>query len=261
MAKPTYHTHGPSITLMGISGVGKSRATGKIMAMQPDIRRRSIDESIWLPRAKGPQTPLREAFEAWACEYNKDISTIGARNLGVTAKFLGMLGDPAHGGVDEETFRRHMALHAEAEHNVLANLHNELKSGQAAIDMGGSAIHVLDEDIKTTIRNKTQTLLIQASLDHLKNLEERNRISPKPLYYPSEFLDEWLPKLCVEYGVGNADMLAPEIVSDFLYPHLMQERLDDYMTLAQSFGTHALILPMNEARQLNGQGLWERLTA
>jgi hypothetical protein len=69
---------------------------------------------------------------------------VAAISLAVTADYLGMLGDPAQGGLPESEFRRRQALHAEAERSAVLQVNNVVKRpGDWVIDLSGSFCEVV----------------------------------------------------------------------------------------------------------------------
>lgn len=209
---------GNNVALMGISGVGKTRATNKLRQVRGEesLGTYSVDEAIWMGRSA-----LRDDFERWAAEMNRDIGHVAANSLAVTADYLGMLGNPAEGGLPEGEFRRRQGLHAEAERAAVLQVNNVVKQpGDWVIDLSGSFCEVVqpwqpDDEVLRAIAAHCRSLLIEATPDHLAKLAKRQQSSPKPLYYRPEFLDEHIPGMLDFYNVDSVEDLAPSAVSDF----------------------------------------------
>lgn len=156
---PQARRKGNNVALMGLSGVGKTRATVKLRQVRGDkIKSYSVDEAIWTGKSA-----LRDDFELWANEFNKNIGQVAANSLEVTAEYLGMLGDPSRGGLLEEEFRRRQALHAEAERTAVLQINNITKQpGDWVIDLSGSFCEVV---IRGTLATKRYRRLV-AALGH-----------------------------------------------------------------------------------------------
>lgn len=255
--------NGKNVALMGLSGVGKTRATNKLREVRGErIKTYSVDEAIWTGRSA-----LREDFERWAGEVNRYIGNVAANSLAVTADYLGMLGDPAQGGLPESEFRRRQALHAEAERSAVLQVNNVVKRpGDWVIDLSGSFCEVVqpwqpDDQVLRAIERHCRSLLIEATPEHLVKLYKKQQSNPKPLYYRPEFLDKHIPDMLDFYNVGNVEALAPSAVSDFLYPKLMQERMARYAAIVGGMGGRAVKLPMLESQALQPQELDDLLAA
>ncbi len=253
---------GQHVSLMGLSGVGKTRATKKLQEARGDrVRSHSIDKAIWTGRSA-----LRDDFERWAIETNRDIGHVAADSLVVTADYLGMLVDPSKGGLPEEEFRRRQALHAQAEREAVLQVNNIIKyPSDWVIDLSGSFCEVVDpwhpnDEVINVIKQNTTSLLIKATREHIGKLANQQNEKPKPLYYRPEFLDEQIPIMLDFYNVANMEDLSPIAVSDFLYPRLMEERMRRYAAIVASMGERAIMIPMLESQALKPQEL-DRLLA
>lgn len=238
-----------SITLLGMSGVGKTHLSNLLMKgnwfhYSGDYRigTRYLDEPI-LDNIKqqAMQVPfLRDLLRSDSIYINNNITV---RNLQPVASFLGKLGDPEQGGLPLKEFKRRQELHRQAEIAAMRDVPEFIRKAQIIYgykhfinDAGGSICELDDTDIIEILSRHTLILYIKASTRDEQQLIHRAVSDPKPLYYREVFLDEQLKVYMADKGIGFVAEIEPDDFVRWIFPRLFYARVPRYEQIAEQHG-------------------------
>jgi len=238
-----------SITLLGMSGVGKTRLSNMLpnnewFHFSGDYRigTHYLDEPI-LDNIKkqAMQVPfLRDLLRSDSIYIQNNISV---NNLQPVSSFLGKLGDPEKGGLPLDEFKRRQELHRQAEiatmRDVPAFIHKaqELYGYKNFInDAGGSVCELDDDETLEILAEHTFILYIKATEKNEQALIQRAESDPKPLYYREAFLDEQLAVYMKENNLEYIAMIDPDEFVRWVFPKLFYSRIPRYDAIAEKYG-------------------------
>jgi shikimate kinase len=237
------------ITLLGMSGVGKTRLAMKLRRRQwfhysGDYRigTRYLDEPI-LDNIKqeAMQVPfLRELLRSDSIFIRNNITV---DNLQPVSSFLGKLGSPEKGGLGISEFKRRQELHRVAEIAAMKDVPEFIGKAQEIYgykhfvnDAGGSLCELDDENVLRVLAQHTLILYIKASEKDEQELIRRAEDDPKPLYYREAFLDEQLALYKRESGIEYVAQIEPDHFVRWMFPRLFYSRVPRYEAIAQTYG-------------------------
>ncbi len=239
-----------AITLIGMSGVGKTRLARILRrdnwfhySCDYRIGTRYLDESI-LDNIKheAMSSPLmRQLLLSDSIHISNNMSI---DNLKPVSSFLGKLGDPERGGLGLAEFRRRQRLHREAEIDSLHDVPDFIRRSREVYgydcfvnDAGGSLCELLDSPgLLEKLAEHTLILYIRASEDDAALLVQRAREDPKPLYFQRDFLDRHVAEYMRLQGLEYAALIDPDDFSRWIFPRLFQYRLPRYQSIADRYG-------------------------
>jgi hypothetical protein len=238
-----------SITLLGMSGVGKTRLAHILRRRQwfhysGDYRigTRYLDEPI-LDNIKhqAMQVPfLRELLRSDSIYI---LNNITVDNLQPVSSFLGKLGNPELGGLPLTEFKRRQALHHAAEIAAMRDVPEFIRKARTIYgyehfvnDAGGSVCELDDPETLGLLAEHTLLLYIKASHEDEEALIRRAVSSPKPLYYREGFLDEQLHEYKLERNVEYVAQIEPDDFVRWMFPRLFRARIPRYEAIAREFG-------------------------
>lgn len=238
-----------SITLLGMSGVGKTHLSDLLMQdhwfhYSGDYRigTRYLDEAILDNiKLKAMEVPfLRDLLRTDSIYINNNISVY---NLQPVATFLGKLGDPELGGLPLKEFKRRQELHRLAEIAAMKDVPDFIRKAQTIYgyehfinDAGGSLCELDNSDVIEVLSRHTLILYIKASTRDEEQLIRRAVSDPKPLYYREAFLDEQLALYMQEKGVGYVAEIVPDDFVRWVFPRLFYARIPRYERIAAEYG-------------------------
>jgi len=237
------------ITLLGMSGVGKTRLSNILMnhkwfhySGDYRIGTRYLDEPI-LDNIKqqAMQVPfLRDLLRSDSIYINNNISV---HNLTPVSTFLGKLGDPEKGGLPLGEFKRRQELHKQAEIAAMLDVPEFIRKAQEIYgykhfinDAGGSVCELDDEQVLKVLDEHTLILYIKASREDEQALIQRAETDPKPLYYREAFLKEQLDSYLKENNLEYVAMVDPDDFVRWIFPRLFASRIPRYESMASRFG-------------------------
>ncbi|MEE9327785.1 MAG: ATPase [Cocleimonas sp.] len=238
-----------SITLLGMSGVGKTFLS-KILRdsdwfhYSGDYRigTRYLNEPI-LDNIKiqAMQIPfLRDLLRSDSIYINNNITF---ENLEVVSTFLGKIGDPEHGGLPLADFKRRQQLFNEAEIAAMHDVPEFINKAQQIYglnhfinDAGGSLCELDDNNLLDMLAEHTIFIYIQANKEDERRLIERATAAPKPMYYRAEYLDEQLEIYMQENNLEYVAMINPNDFVRWVFPRLFYARIPRYEEIAQKYG-------------------------
>ncbi len=238
-----------SITLLGMSGVGKTRLSNMLPSedwfhFSGDYRigTHYLDEPI-LDNIKqqAMQVPfLRELLRSDSIYIQNNITV---NNLQPVSSFLGKLGNPEKGGLPLDEFKHRQELHRQAEISTMRDVPDFIRKAHELYDYrhfindaGGSVCELDDEETLDILAEHTLILYIKASSKNEKALIERAESDPKPLYYREAFLDEQLAIYMQENKLQYVAMIDPDAFVRWIFPKLFYARIPRYDAIAEKYG-------------------------
>lgn len=238
-----------SITLLGMSGVGKTRLSNMLPTdewfhFSGDYRigTHYLDEPI-LDNIKkqAMQVPfLRDLLRSDSIYIQNNISV---NNLQPVSSFLGKLGDPEKDGLPLDEFKHRQELHRQAEIATMRDVPAFIKKAQELYDYkhfindaGGSVCELDDEETLEILAEHTLILYIKATEKNEKSLIQRAESDPKPLYYREAFLDEQLAIYMKENKLDYVAMIDPNEFVRWIFSKLFYSRIPRYDAVAEKYG-------------------------
>ena len=237
------------ITLLGMSGVGKTRISnllrrGNWFHYSADYRigTRYLDEAILDNiKVQAMQVPfLRDLLQSDSIFIRNNITV---DHLKPVSTFMGKVGNPELGGLSLKEFKRRQHLHRDAELAAFRDVPEFIQKAQSIYgyshfinDAGGSLCELDEPEILRLLDEHTLFLYIKASEQDEKALIARAVADPKPLYYRDAFLDE---KLSVYMSERQLDYIAQIDPNDFVrwvFPHLFYARIPRYEAIIAEHG-------------------------
>lgn len=238
-----------SITLLGMSGVGKTRLSNMLPTdewfhFSGDYRigTHYLDEPI-LDNIKkqAMQIPfLRDLLRSDSIYIQNNISV---NNLQPVSTFLGKLGDPEKDGLPLDEFKYRQELHHQAEIATMRDVPAFIRKAQELYDYkhfindaGGSVCELDDEETLEILYEHTLILYIKATEKNEKSLIQRAESDPKPLYYREAFLDEQLDVYMKENKLEYIAMIDPDEFVRWIFSKLFYSRIPRYDAIAEKYG-------------------------
>lgn len=212
------------ITLMGMSGVGKSHTASKL--------------GEW-------------GWHNYSCDYligSKYLADvlsaeISAGNIASLSEFVGQIGDPAKGGTGLKEFSRRQRQYYDAECAVLRDIGLGIeKAGETHFvnDSSGSMCEVEDEAILAEVGRRSVFVYLKVAQEDHAEILRRAIQYPKPLFFPSEFFAQRLAAYQQEFGAATPEDIDPRAFLSWVFPYLFEARLPKYQRLAEQYG---VVLP------------------
>jgi len=237
------------ITLLGMSGVGKTRLAHRLRRRNwfhysGDYRigTRYLDEPILDNiKAMAMQVPvLRDLLRSDSIYISNNITF---DNLQPVSSFLGKLGDPERGGLSLKEFKRRQELHRQAEIAAMKDVPDFIRKAQEIYgyrhfvnDAGGSVCELDDPEVLQVLAEHTLIIYIQATHEDEQALIQRAEENPKPLYYREEFLDEQLEIYMRERRLDYVAQIDPDDFVRWMFPRLFYARIPRYEAIAREYG-------------------------
>ena len=238
-----------AITLLGMSGVGKTRLACILRKYHwfhysGDYRigTRYLDEPI-LDNIKKElmQIPLmRELLRSDSVQIKNNITV---DDLSPVSTFLGKLGNPEQGGLGLTEFKRRQELHRQAEIAAMKDVpafiikaHEIYGYDHFINDAGGSLCELDDPQVLETLAAHTLIIYIKASKEDEKELIQRAKDAPKPLYFREAFLEEQLVDYMKERKLRFVALIDPDDFARWVFPRLFYARIPRYENIVQQYG-------------------------
>lgn len=251
------------VTLMGMSGVGKTRLANILRAgdwfhysVDYRIGTRYLDEAI-LDNLKSQmmQVPfLRDLLRTDSIYIRNNITF---DNLTPLSTWLGKVGDPDADGLPMEEFKRRQQLHHEAEVNAVRDTEeficksNDIYGYDNFLnDVSGSLCELDDPGLFRSLAEHTVILYLQADKEDEQFLIERAASHPKPLYYREEFLDQQISLYLAEKKLEFVTLVKPDDFVRWVFPKLFYARVPRYEAIASEYG---YAIPAREALQVESE--------
>ncbi|MET0046390.1 MAG: ATPase [Sedimenticola sp.] len=254
-----------SITLLGMSGVGKTHLSGTLrhynwFHYSGDYRigTRYLDEEIMdLIKQQAMQVPFLRGLlrKDWIYIRNN----IKVDDLGPVLCYVGKLGNPELGGVPLGDFKTRQALYRQAEIDAMFDVPEFIRKAHDIYgyrhfvnDVGGSLCDIESPEVIDLLDRHSLLLYIQAS-DH--NEEEmlitRAQEDPKPLYFRPDFLDQQLKTYLAEQGLEFAAQMDPDEFTRWIFPRLFHSRVPRYEEIVDPRGYTVTSREVAEVRDDN----------
>jgi len=239
-----------SITLLGMSGVGKTRLAN-LLRKQGGWFHYSVDYRIGTRYLGEPildniklqlmQIPLlRDLLRSDSIHINNNITV---DNLTPVSTFLGKLGNPGKGGLSLKEFKHRQLLHRDAEISALRDVPDFIFKARAIYgydkflnDAGGSLCELDDVQLLDILAEHTLILYVRTTQADEKRLIARAESDPKPLYYREEFLDGQLAVYLAQRDLPYAAMIDPDDFVRWVFPRLFAARIPRYERIADDYG-------------------------
>ena len=253
------------ITLLGMSGVGKTRLAIKLRRRNwfhysGDYRigTRYLDEPILDHiKAQAMQIPfLRDLLRTDSIYIRNNISV---DNLKPVSSFLGKLGDPEKGGLGLKEFKHRQELHRQAEIATMRDVPEFIGKAREIYgykhfvnDAGGSLCELDDPATLEQLAAHTLILYLKANEKDEQELIRRAEEDPKPLYYREAFLDEQLAVYLRDKGYAYVAEIDPDDFVRWMFPRLFYSRIPRYQAIAERYGYTVSTDELKEVRDEAG---------
>ena len=238
-----------SITLIGMSGVGKTHLSSRLRqahwfhySADYRIGTRYLSEPI-LDNIKrqAMQVPfLRDLLRSDSIYIANNITV---DNLTAVLTFLGKLGDPARGGLALAEFRRRQQLYRDAEVAAMFDVPDFIAKARDIYgyrhfinDSAGSLCELDEPGVLETLAEHTLIVYIEATAANGRELLGRAEAAPKPLYYRTDFLESELAAFMRERQLRAVEAIAPDDFVLWMFPRLFQARQPRYEAIARAHG-------------------------
>jgi hypothetical protein len=238
-----------SITLLGMSGVGKTRLAYVLrnhhwFHYSGDYRigTHYLDEPI-IDNIKKQTMQIPFLRDLLRSDSIHLANNIDIDNLTPVSSFLGKVGDPELGGFGLKEFKRRQELHRQAEIASMQDVPEFIQKAHQVYgydnfinDAGGSLCELNSRDVIECLAEHTLILYIKASETDEAELIQRAELQPKPMYYQETFLEEYLGLFMKEKGLEYVATVNPDEFVRWVFPHLFYARLPRYEEIAEEFG-------------------------
>ncbi len=238
-----------SITLMGMSGVGKTTLSRKLPTdkwfhYSGDYR----IASHYLSDAIGDFLKVEAMKSPLIADLLKNDSIyIGSNlsidNLSTVSAYIGKLGNTKLGGLDMATFLQRQRQHYRAEVAACYDVgyfkqRAKTLYGYAYFlhDAGGSICELDDEKVTAYLAKETDFVYLHADDDLAQTLTQRALDYPKPMYYNESFLMQQLSRYKEENYLSDVNEIVPNDFIRYIIPKLIQHRRARYLAIAERYG-------------------------
>jgi hypothetical protein len=243
------HWKNRSITLLGMSGVGKTHLSALLRRndwfhYSGDYRigTRYLDEHILdIIKAQAMQVPfLKDLLRRdWILIRNN----IKVNDLGPVLSFVGKLGNPDLGGLAMEEFSRRQALYRESEIAAMMDVpafvrkaHQVYGYDNFVNDVGGSLCELEEPAVIDLLARHSLILYIQVPPEDEIKLIQRAQADPKPLYYRPAFLAAAVRDYLDVQGLQYIAEIDPDEFTRWVFPRLFHSRVPRYEAIARPHG-------------------------
>ncbi len=238
-----------SITLLGMSGVGKTRLSNMLRRHQwfhysGDYRigTRYLGEPI-LDNIKQQAMQIPFIRDLLRSDSIKIRNNIDVDNLQPVLSFVGMLGDPEKQGLSLREFKRRQAMYRQAEIDAMMDVPEFIRKAREIYgylhfvnDVGGSLCELEEPGVIDLLEKHTLFLYIQATQNDEIELIKRAYRDPKPLYYRPVFLDEQVDLYMREKDLSYMALIDPVDFTRWVFPRLFHARIPRYEAIAGPLG-------------------------
>ena len=238
-----------AITLLGMSGVGKTTLANKLDNQQwfhysGDYRigTKYLEEPI-LDNIKAKAMNVDFLADLLRSDSIYICNNITVNNLEPVSTFRGKLGNPELGGREFSEFMKRQRLHRQAEIFAMLDVPDFMKKAQDIYgypnflnDAGGSLCELDDQEVFRVLSEKTLILYIRANQEHEKLLCERAVTAPKPLYFQEQFLQDHIEIFLEENNIQEIEQIVPDQFNSWVFPKLLEHRKPLYESIAEQYG-------------------------
>ena len=243
------HWKNRSITLLGMSGVGKTHLSALLRRndwfhYSGDYRigTRYLDEHILdIIKAQAMQVPfLKDLLRRdWILIRNN----IKVNDLGPVLSFVGKLGNPDRGGLAMDEFSRRQAKYRESEIAAMMDVpafvrkaHQVYGYDNFVNDVGGSLCELEEPAVIDLLAHHSLILYIQVPPEDEIKLIQRAQADPKPLYYRPAFLAAAVRDYLDVQGLQYIAEIDPDEFTRWVFPRLFHSRVPRYEAIARPHG-------------------------
>ncbi len=237
-----------SITLLGMSGVGKTTLANKLPKSKwfhysGDYRigTKYLEEPI-LDNIKEKAMDVPFLAELLKSDSIYISSNITVDNLMPISSFLGKIGDRSKGGLSIDEFIKRQQLHMDAEMKAMKDVPDFIEKSQRIYnydhfinDAGGSICELYGTESMDALVENTLILYIEADSSIRDELIKRAIKNPKPMFYTEDFLDEHLKIYTDEKNVEQ-NIMDPDDFVRWIFPKLLDYRKNKYEKIASEYG-------------------------
>jgi hypothetical protein len=257
-----------AVTFFGMSGVGKTTIAGLLQkaewfqySVDYRIGTRYMDEHIVdnFKREAAKVPLLRQLLRSDSIYIRSNLTF---ENLSPLSTYLGKPGDPARGGLPFAEYRRRQAEHRHAEMSALLDVPEFIARAKAiygydrfVCDSGGSLCEVVDataasDPVLDTLAEHTMLVYIAGTEVHTRELVERFRRHPKPMYYDPLFLERAWDEYKAITTVEEDEAVDPDGFAVWGFEQLIRHRVPLYEAIA---ARHGYTIQMSDVRQTTGR--------
>ena len=237
-----------SITLLGMSGVGKTTLANKLPKSKwfhysGDYRigTKYLEEPI-LDNIKEKAMDVPFLAELLKSDSIYISSNITVDNLMPISSFLGKIGDRSKGGLSIDEFIKRQQLHMDAEMKAMKDVPDFIEKSQRIYnydhfinDAGGSICELYGTGSMDALVDNTLILYIEADSSIRDELIKRAIENPKPMFYTEYFLNEHLKIYTDEKNVEQ-NIIDPDDFVRWIFPKLLDYRKNKYEKIASEYG-------------------------
>ena len=237
-----------SITLLGMSGVGKTTLANKLPKSKwfhysGDYRigTKYLEEPI-LDNIKEKAMDVPFLAELLKSDSIYISSNITVDNLMPISSFLGKIGDQSKGGLSVDEFIKRQQLHMDAEMKAMKDVPDFIEKSQRIYnydhfinDAGGSICELYGTGSMDALVENTLILYIEADSSIKDELIKRAIENPKPMFYTEDFLNEHLKIYTDEKNVAQ-NIMDPDDFVRWIFPKLLDYRKKKYEKIASEYG-------------------------
>lgn len=212
-----------SITLIGMSGAGKTHISCLL--------------SDW-------------GWHNYSCDYEigqkflkDELASFGdgrvcIKDIGALSSFLGKLGRIELGGYPFELFQERQKAYYNAECKALKAMRSVHEKTQKHFvhDSTGSLCEIEDGGLLQDIGKQTLFVYLETDGQTDKDVLRRAYDYPKPLFFPSEFLESAIEQFLTEHNISQIDDIVPDDFARWVFPMLFAARKPKYKRLADLYG-------------------------
>jgi len=243
------HWKNRSITLLGMSGVGKTHLSALLRRndwfhYSGDYRigTRYLDEHI-LDIIKAQAMQISFLKDLLRRDWILIRNNIKVNDLGPVLSFVGKLGNPDLGGLAMEEFSRRQALYRESEIAAMMDVpafvrkaHQVYGYDNFVNDVGGSLCELEEPAVIDLLARHSLILYIQVPPEDEIKLIQRAQADPKPLYYRPAFLAAAVRDYLDVQGLQYIAEIDPDEFTRWVFPRLFHSRVPRYEAIARPHG-------------------------
>lgn len=213
-----------SITLIGMSGVGKTYLSGLLENW--GWARYSCDFQIGNVYLKDQLAEQMQSPE----------------DMGALSAFIGKLGNPELSGLPKEEFKKRQMAYYYAECLSIGNVGKAIEKAHEdgfsnfVHDSTGSLCEIMDENLLVDLGQNTLFVYLRAGAQEEQLVLERAREFPKPLFFPPSRFDEWVDEYLYQHALSSSALIEPDDFARWVFPKLFEARLPKYQRLADLYG-------------------------
>ncbi len=238
-----------AITLIGMSGVGKTTLASKLSTDQwfhysGDYRigTKYLNEPILddIKKQAMQVECLRSLLRSDSIYIASNITT---ENLAPLSNFVGKIGRGDKGGLALVEFKRRQRLHREAEIAAMRDIVPFIEKAHEIYgyphfinDAGGSVCELDHPPTIELLAEHTVIIYIEADTDREQNMIQSQLDNPKPLYYHEAFFDLQLEIYLRANNLACAEDIHPDEFVRWIFPRLITARRPRYEAIADQHG-------------------------